>query len=178
MPRTPMEQIARRIVPNNSPLLVPCHDARLVFACQACPASNCVLQSTAMPMQDAVFGFSCCCRGTAPSHRYKCTFDRGTCVQSSVVSYRRYHTCQCKPGYLGRHCAIPVCTGNCSFHGQCLDREVGRRAVSCSCSTSSLTPGCLMAPDQACVSQIPPCISPVPCPSGPMSHRFPTCAAT
>lgn len=54
---------------------------------------------------------------------YLCTFNQGVCLLNSTIGNNKYYTCTCNPGYIGVHCGIPLCTGNCNFAGTCISAE-------------------------------------------------------
>jgi hypothetical protein len=58
---------------------------------------------------------------------YKCTFDNGYCLLNNTKKFNRYFSCQCKEGYMGAHCGIPICKSKCNFNGDCISAE------NCSC---------------------------------------------
>lgn len=67
---------------------------------------------------------------------YKCTFDQGVCVPTKIDGVHRYHTCECKPEFHGRHCSLFTCSNDCNWSGQCLDHGIcscypGFRGSSC-----------------------------------------------
>jgi hypothetical protein len=56
---------------------------------------------------------------------YKCSFDRGQCLQTHVSGIDRYFGCECLEGvYFGKACERFTCPDDCHWSGECVDSGV------------------------------------------------------
>lgn len=95
----------------------------------ACVSRGSDLGSAEGDMCVCLLGFSGedCSQASQIDHStcgYKCSFDRGECLQTGEEGIHRYFGCDCLPEYFGTTCSRFLCEDSCNYNGECIDADV------------------------------------------------------